>query len=128
MNKERIEKIRKSLNIDDRLQFAFAEELGLWIIGGYGPVDIQEELADKLLSIPDYAKIKELFRPYLTREDAKEGFHVCKFNTPFWSGDRELSVVDIYFIQCTNNGISYFACSNLDALRSFTLCANEGIR
>jgi len=119
MNKERIEKIRKSLNIDDRLQFAFAEELGLWIIGGYGPVDIQEEFSKNLLPIPDYAKVSEAFRPYITTGDAVEGFNVYKFKTPFWNGGRDLSEVDIYLIQCTNNGVSYFACANLDVLRSF---------
>ena len=119
MNKERIEKIRKSLNIDDRLQFAFAEELGLWIIGGYGTVDIQEEFSKNLLPIPDYAKVSEAFQPYITTEDAAEVFSVYKFKTPFWNGGRELSEVDIYFIQCTNNGVSYFACANLDVLRSF---------
>lgn len=121
MNKERIEKIRKSLNIDDWLQFAFAEELGLWIIGGYGPVDIQEEFSKRLLPIPDYAKVSEAFRPYITTEDAAEGFSVYKFKTPFWNGGRELSEVDIYFIQCTNNGVSYFVCANLEVLRSFVI-------
>jgi len=121
MNKERIEKIRKSLNIDDRLQFAFAEELGLWIIGGYGPVDIQEEFSKNLLPIPDYAKVSEAFRPYITTGDAAEGFSVYKYKTPFWNGGRELSEVDIYFIQCTNNGVSYFACANLEVLRSFVI-------
>lgn len=121
MDKKRIEEIRKTLNIDDRLQFAFAEELGLWIIGGYGPVDIQEEFSKNLLPIPDYAKVSEAFRPYITTGDAVEGFNVYKFKTPFWNGGRELSEVDIYFIQCTNNGVSYFACANLDVLRSFVI-------
>ena len=43
MNKKRIEEIRKSLNIDDGLQFGFAEDLVLWIIGGFGPVDMQPD-------------------------------------------------------------------------------------
>ncbi|MBR1549860.1 MAG: hypothetical protein IJ634_04405 [Bacteroidales bacterium] len=123
MDKRRIEKFRESLDIDYRLHFDFVEELGLWIIGGYGPVDIQEDFLKRLLPIPDYAKVEESFRPYITTEDASEGYSVHKFKMPFWSGSRELGDVDIFFIQCTNNGISYFACSDIDALRSFVLYA-----
>lgn len=123
MDKKRIEEIRKSLNIDDRLQFCYAEDLNLWIIGGYGPVDMQEELSKHLLEISDYDKFKESFRPYITMEDAIEGYNAYKFRMPFWPGSRDFLAEDIYFIQCKNNGTSYFACPNLNALRSFVLYA-----
>ena len=121
MDNKQKEEIRKTLGIDSRLQFEFVKELKLWIIGGYGPVDIQEELSKRLLPIPDYSKVKEYFQPYLTKDDASEGYSVSKFKMAFWDGGRDLLDEDIYFIQCTNNGISYFACSNLDALRLFVL-------
>lgn len=119
MDKERIEKIRKSLNIEDGLYFGFVEDLGVWIIGGYGPVDIQEEFSDCLLSIPDYTKINEAFNPYLTTEDAAESLNVYKFKVPFWSGGRDIMLEEIYLVQCTNNGRTYFGCSNLNVLCSF---------
>lgn len=118
MDKKRIEEIRKTLNIDDRLQLDFVEKLGLWIIGEYGPVDIQEEFSKRLLSIPDYAKIEDAFRPYITSENAAEGYNVYKFEAPYLDG-RDIKEVEIYFILCINNGISYFSCSNLAILRAF---------
>ena len=119
MNQKHIEEVRKSFSVDNKVAVNYINDLDLWIIGGYGPVDIQEDFSKNLLPIPDYTKISEAFRPYITTEDAAEGFSVYKFKTPFWNGGRELSEVDIYFIQCTNNGVSYFACANLDVLRSF---------
>lgn len=128
MNKERIEKIRKSLNIDDRLQFAFAEELGLWIIGGLGPVDMQPDgIKFEYVPLSDFPNGGRALIPYITACDAAEGFSVYRFKSPVLAG-RYIKEVNIYLIQCVNNGTSYFASANLDALRSFVLCANEEIR
>lgn len=119
MDQKRIDEVRRIFNVGNKIVVNYINDLDLWIIGGYGPVDIQEEFSKNLLPIPDYAKVSEAFRPYITTGDAVEGFNVYKFKTPFWNGGRDLSEVDIYLIQCTNNGVSYFACANLDVLRSF---------
>ena len=118
MDKKRIEELRNSLNIDDSLQLGFVDELGLWIIGEYGPIDIQEDFSKRLLPIPNYEKIAETFRPYITTEHAAEGYSVYKFEAPYLE-DRDIKEVDIYFILCDYKGISYFACSNIAILRAF---------
>ena len=128
MNKKRIEEIRKSLNIDDGLQFGFAEDLVLWIIGGFGPVDMQPDgIKFEYVPLSDFPNGGKALLHYITACDAAEGFSVYRFKSPVLAG-RCIKEVHIYLIQCTNNGTSYFASANLDALWSFVLCANEEIR
>ena len=123
---ERIEENRKYLNADDSLVFDYVEDLGLWIIGGYGPVDIQEDgLNFELPTSSDLPNGAETFLPYLTECDASEGFNVLKFKFPYLEFGADIVEADIYFIRCTNNGTTYFACTNLTALRSFILYENE---
>lgn len=128
MDKKRIEEIRKSLNIDNSLQFGFAEDLVLWIIGGFGPVDMQPD-GIKFENVPlsEFPNDGKSFLSYITTCDAAEGFSVYRFKVPVLAG-RYIKEVHIYLIQCTNNGTTYYASANLDALRSFVLCANEEIR
>lgn len=128
MEKKRIEEIRKTLNIDDGLQFGFAEDLVLWIIGGFGPVDMQPDgIKFEYVPLSDFPNGGKALLHYITACDAAEGFSVYRFKSPVFAG-RHVKEVNIYLIQCTNNGTSYFASANLDALRSFVLCANEEIR
>lgn len=127
MNKKQIEEIRKDFKISDKLMFDFVEELNLWIIGGLGPVDIQPNgVKLEQASTNDFSKIRDSFQKYITECDAKEGFCMYKFKTPFLTG-REIREAEMLFIQCTNNGTSYFACSNLAVLQSFVFNANEEI-
>ncbi len=128
MDKDRIEGNRRYINADERLVFDYVTDLDLWIIGSYGSVDIQsDEIKIERFSQSDYANIKESLLPYITVCDASEGFDVCKFKTHFLS-ISDIEEIDIYFVLCTNNGATYFACSSIAALRSFVLNANEGIK
>ena len=55
MNKERIDENRKYVNAREGLVFDYIEDLGLWIIGGFGPVDIQpNEIKFEYLSPSDF--------------------------------------------------------------------------
>ena len=128
MDKKRIEEIRKSFNIDDSLQFGFSEDLVLWIIGGFGPVDMQPDgIKFEYVPLSDFPNGGKALLPYIAACDAAEGFSVYRFKSPVLAG-RCIKEVHIYLIQCTNNGTSYFASANLDVLRSFVLCTNEEIR
>ena len=128
MDKERIEENRKYVNAGERLVFDYVKDLGLWIIGGYGPIDIQPDgIKFESISPSDYANIKKSIPPYITECDAAEGFSVYKFKAPFFNGGRDIIGVDIYFIQCTNNGTSYFACPNQAVLHSFVLNVSDKI-
>ncbi len=128
MNPEQIEKNRKTLNIDKDFVFDFIEELGLWIIGGYGIIDIYEDgIHFKQLSDTDLPEGANIFLSYLTECDAAEGINVYKFNAPYlFMGDIEET--DIYFIKCVNNGTTYFACEVFTLLWLFTLSANEKLQ
>lgn len=119
MDKKQIEEIRKSLNIDNDLQFSFVEDLDIWIIGGLGPVDIQpDEIKYESVPLSDFPNGEKTLLPYITACDAAEGFNVYSFIMPVLAG-RDILGAHIYLIQCINNGTSYFACADLDVLCSF---------
>lgn len=140
MDKKRIEENRKKFNIDDSFVFDYVKELDLWIIGGYGIIDIfnfegylPEEIRDEN-TIKFYNATEEdlpagenAFLPYLTECDASEGISfVKKFKYPLIYEYGDISDVDIFLIKCTNNGISYFACEYPCVLQAFLLAVNEG--
>lgn len=128
MDKERIEENKKSFNINDDFVFDFVEELGLWIIGGYGPIDIYNDgIRFEHPSDSDLPEGANIFLPYLKECDTVEGIRVYKFNTPYIYVD-DIDENDIYFIQCINNGITYFASESVTLLRLFTLSANEKLQ
>ena len=126
MNKERIEENRKYVNAGEGLVFDYIEDLDLWIIGGFGPVDIQPDgIKFEHISPSVFPNGERSLLPYITECDAAEGFSVYKFKAPFFNGGRDITGVDIYFIQCTNNGTTYFACSNQTVLHSFVLNVSD---
>lgn len=128
MDKERIEENKKSFNINDDFVVDFVEGLGLWIIGGYGPIDIYNDgIRFEHPSDSDLPEGANIFLPYLKDCDAAEGIRVYKFNTPYLFVD-DIDENDIYLIQCINNGITYFASESITLLRLFTLSANEKLQ
>lgn len=119
MDKKGIAAIRKAYNINDKLQFYFAEDLILWIIGGFGPVDMQPNgIKYEYVPLSDFPNGERSLLPYITPCDASEGFSVYRFKAPVFTG-KDIKEVSIYLIKCTNNGTSYFACSNVNILLSF---------
>lgn len=129
MDKERIEENRKYVNVGEESVFNYVEDLGLWIIGGFGPVDIQPDgIKFEHISPSVFQNCKGSLLPYITECDAAEGFSVYKYKAPFFNGGRDITGVDIYFIQCTNNGTTYFACSNQTVLHSFVLNVSDKIK
>lgn len=137
MDKNRIEEVRKSFNLNNWMVFDYVVDGNLWIVGGYGPIDFgytteapQEKPTVRIErpTLEDLPNGIDSFLPYLTECDAAEGFNVFKFRYPFIDNTGDILDVDIFIITCTNNGTTYFACENIDVLRAFTLSANEGIR
>lgn len=140
MKKEIIEENRSRLKINNNFIFDHVDDLDLWIIGGFGIIDIfnyegylPEEIKDEN-TVKFYAVTKEdlpdgveTFLPYLAECDASEGItSVLKFKYPLIYEYGDISDVDIFFIKCTNNGTSYFACKYPCVLRAFLLAVNEG--
>lgn len=129
MNKERIEENKTYINAGEGLTFDYIEDLGLWIIGGFGPIDIQPDgIKFEHISPSVFPNGERSLLPYITECDAAEGFSVYKFKAPFFNGGRDITGVDIYFIQCTNNGTTYFACPNQAVLHSFVLNVSNKIK
>lgn len=129
MDRERIEENRKYVNAGEESVFNYVEDLGLWIIGGSGPVDIQPDgIKFEHISPSVFPNCIGSLLPYITECDAAEGFSVYKFKAPFFYGGRDITGVDIFFIQCTNNGTTYFACSNQTVLHSFVLNVSDKIK
>ena len=129
MDKGRIEENRKYVNAGEGLAFDYIEDLGLWIIGGFGPVDIQPDgIKFEHISPSVFPNGERSLLPYITECDAAEGFSVYKFKAPFFNAGRDITGVDIYFIQCTNNGTTYFACPNQAVLHSFVLNVSNKIK
>ena len=128
MEKKQIEKNRKVINVNDSMTFDYVTELGIWIVGGYGPIDIYPDgIKFETPTSSDLPDGEKTFLPYLTECDASEGFRVLKIRTPYITPGSDIEEEDIFVIRCTNNGTTYFA-SGFGTLRSFVLYTNEGIR
>ena len=128
MDKKQIEKNRKVININDSMTFDYVTDLGIWIVGGYGPIDIYPDgIKFETPTSSDLPDGEKPFLPYLTECDASEGFRVLKIRTPYITPGSDIEEEDIFVIRCTNNGTTYFA-SGFGTLRSFVLYTNEGIR
>lgn len=128
MDKKQIEKNRKVININDSMTFDYVADLGIWIVGGYGPVDSYPDgLKFEKPTSSDLPDGEKTFLPYLTECDASEGFRVLKIRTPYITPGSDIEEEDIFVIRCTNNGTTYFA-SGFGTLRSFVLYTNESIR
>ena len=84
MDRERIEENRKYVNAGEESVFNYVEDLGLWMIGGFGPVDIQPDgIKFEHISPSVFPNCKGSLLPYITECDAAEGFSVYKFKAPF---------------------------------------------
>lgn len=128
MNIKHIIEARKKFNIHEEYMLDYIDELNLWIIGRFGIIDIFEEgIKYEQVTISDFpsidassrADIDYYFLPYIDESDAIEGFCVRKFKIPWIVPKCNTTHKNIFFIKCTNNGISYFACDTIAALHSF---------
>lgn len=135
MEKKYIEEVEEKFNIN----VDYIDDLGLWITGRYGiiyifnfkgmpederdldTVEFESATMADFPSVGDAAKadLEYYFLPHLDEEDAAEGFSVYKFKIPWLVPQSNITYKNIFFIKCTNNGISYFACDTIAALHSF---------
>ena len=120
-----ITEVRKTFEIDNDAVFDYVEELKVWIVGHLPIVDLDEGLKFVEMKSDYYTKAESIFQPFLTECDAAEGFRMIKFKAPYVAFGRRVDEADVFFIKCTNNGITYLASSNLVALRTLVLYINE---
>ena len=127
MKWKEVQEIRKTFEIDNDAVFDYEDELKVWIVGHLAIVDLLPEggIEFEKMDSDFYAKAKSIFQPYLTDCDAAEGFRLYKFKAPYVEFGRRVDEADVFFIKCTNNGITYLASSNLVALRTLVLNINE---